>query len=340
VAVRASRTATFACLKRGLVVHPGVDLAGEVTVVDIGAPACIAGEVGHDGILLEEEDVRPCLAPREPDSHKGTYGHLLVVAGSPGKTGAAHMAALAALRAGAGLVTVALPGTVMRAAEAGKPAEVMLERMLDDPDSPVGGEALGRLDALLAGKSAVAFGPGCGLTDSMGKLLAATIERASVPLVIDADGLTLLAGMPPEALEAREHPTVLTPHPGEMARLIWKSTADVQAERIPVAREYARLRSVHLVLKGSRTVIASPDGAIAVNPTGNPGMATAGTGDVLTGLIGGFACQGIGARDAACLSVYVHGLAGDRASEEVGLTALLAGDVLAALPEVISAMEP
>jgi len=339
VAVRASRTATFACLKRGLVVHPGVDLAGEVTVVDIGAPARIAGEVGTDGVLLDAAEIEGILRPRAADTHKGTYGHLLLVAGSPGRTGAALMAGLAALRSGAGLVTLAVPGSILPAMDRDKPLEVMLEPLLDTIDDPVGDAQIARLDALIAGKTAAGFGPGSGVTGSMGAILRALLERASMPLVVDADGITLLAGMEPEALGSRRHPTVLTPHPGEMGRLMSRSTADVQAERIPIAREHARRTGAHIVLKGARTVIAAPDGRIAVNPTGNPGMASGGSGDVLTGIVGGLLAQGIDAWGASTLGAYVHGQAGDRAAERMGETALLATDILDAMPSVLTELE-
>ncbi|MBW2261073.1 MAG: NAD(P)H-hydrate dehydratase [Deltaproteobacteria bacterium] len=338
-AVRADATATFACLKRGLVIHPGVELAGEVTVVDIGAPGCIVQEVGYDGTMLDGADFRNDLGPRDPDVHKGTFGHLLVVAGSPGKTGAAIMAGFAAMRTGAGLVTLAVPADLMQTVEAAKPPEVMLEPLLPTIDAEVDGEAIERIDALLAGKSAVVIGPGCGLTDSMERVLEVVLDRANVPVVVDADGLTLLSRLPASTLDDRAHPTVLTPHPGEMSRLVWKSASEIQRERIPLAREYAKVKGVHLVLKGARTVIASPDGNVWINPTGNAGMASGGTGDLLTGMIGSFIGQGHRIEDAVALGVYLHGLAGDRASEETGQRALVAGDVLSALPEVLLEFE-
>jgi NAD(P)H-hydrate epimerase len=339
VAVRADATATFACLKRGLVIHPGVDFAGEVSVVDIGAPARIVQEVGFDGQVLEEGDIRACFQPRERNVHKGTYGHLLVVAGSPGKSGAAIMAGFAALRAGAGLVTLAVPGELMPAIEAAKPPEVMLEPLLDTLDSEVDETALTRLDELLADKTAVVVGPGCGLTESMGKLLEALVTRTSAPLVVDADGITLLSRLPATILDGRGRPIVLTPHPGEMSRLLWKSAAEIQEERIPLAREYARAKKVHLVLKGARTVIASPTGDVWVNPTGNPGMASGGTGDVLTGMIGGLLAQGLRTEDGVAAGVFLHGLAGDRAVQETGERALVAGDLMAAIPDLLLEME-
>ncbi len=338
-AVRADATATFACLKRGLVIHPGVELAGKVTVVDIGAPGRIVQEVGYDGRVLDGEEFGKFLGPRRPDAHKGTYGHLLVIAGSPGKTGAAIMAGFAALRTGAGLVSLAVPADLMPAVEAAKPPEIMLEPLLPTLDAEVDQAAIERIDALLADRSAVVIGPGCGLTDSMGRVLEAVLDRAHVPVIVDADGLTLLSRLPAAVLDTRAHPTVLTPHPGEMSRLVWKSSSEIQQERIPLAREYAKVKGVHLVLKGARTVIASPDGDVWINPTGNPGMASGGTGDVLTGMIGGLCSQGLRIEDAVAMGVFLHGLAGDRAAEETGQCALVAGDVLSALPEVLLEFE-
>ena len=339
-AVRADATATFAFLKRGLVVHPGVDLAGAITVVDIGAPQRIVQQVGHDGRVLERDDFRDFLPAREPDAHKGTFGHVLVIAGSPGKTGAAIMAGFAALRTGAGLVTLAVPGDLMAAVEAAKPPEVMLEPLLPTPDAEFDDASRGRIEELLAGKSAVVIGPGCGLGDSMERVLEFVLGTTQLPVIVDADGLTLLSRLPSATIDHRTHPTVLTPHPGEMSRLVWKSTSEVQQERIPLAREYAKIKGVHLALKGARTVIASPDGDVWINPTGNAGMASGGTGDVLCGMIGGLIGQGLRIEDALAMAVYLHGLAGDRASEETGQLALVAGDLLSALPEVLLELEP
>ncbi len=339
VCVRAARTVTFACLKRGLVMHPGCEIAGDITVVDIGAPGAIIDEVGHDGLLLSEARVRSLLSPLPEDAHKGTFGHLLVIAGSPGRSGAAILASMAALRSGAGLVTLAVPGSMLSVMESCKPPEVMLEPLLPAPDAPFDEAITKRLSALLAGKTAVAFGPGCGLHASMRVVLEETLGRAEAPAVVDADGLTLLAGLSTSVLSSRSHPTVLTPHPGEMARLTAGTAAEVQHDRVGTARAQAALRGAHVVLKGARTVIVSPDGSLSVNPTGNPGMATAGSGDVLTGMVGGLLAQGMEASDAACAAVYLHGLAGDRAAEVTGQRALVAGDILEHLPDVMRDME-
>jgi NAD(P)H-hydrate epimerase len=337
--VRAARTATFACLKRGLLLHPGCELAGEVEVVDIGAPRAVAEEAGIDGRVITAEHVAPLLPPRPADAHKGTFGHLLVVAGSAGKTGAALMAALSALRSGTGLVTLAVPGDERPALESAKPVEVMLAPLLTSIDAPVGDEELSRLRSLLEGKTAVAIGPGCGLTRSMGRVLEAVLEIAGVPVAVDADGLTLLGDLPPRVLADRSHPTVLTPHPGEMARLVDATPRAVQGRRVEAARDFAVDRGVHLVLKGARTVVAAPDSTVMINLTGNSGMATGGTGDVLTGLLGGLLAQSMAPLDAAAAAVHVHGLAGDLAAEVTGGRSLLASDLVEALPEALGGFE-
>lgn len=330
VCIRARSTVTFAYLKRGLVVHPGAELAGRVSVVDLGAPRDIIEKVGYDGETIEESVLRRWIPPRKPDAHKGTFGHVLIAAGSPGKTGAAIMASAAALRTGAGLVTIAAQQAAAGAIEAAKPVEVMMETF--DPASP------GTLLRLMEGKDAVAFGPGCGVSDVMGRVLEEVIRGCRVPLVIDADGLTLLAGRT-DLLTAAACPVILTPHPGEMARLTGGTKEEMGAYRIPVSREFAGRTGTWLILKGSRTVIAGPDGRVTVNMTGNPGMASGGMGDVLTGMIVSLCGQKFGPLEAACVSVFVHGRAGDVARERVGELGLTATDVVACVPTVLRDLE-
>jgi hydroxyethylthiazole kinase-like uncharacterized protein yjeF len=331
VCIRAKKTITFACLKRGIAVYPGAEMAGEVRVVDIGAPRDIVGKVGYDGEIMEEDTIRRWVGPRAGDTHKGTFGHVLVLAGSPGKTGAALMASLGALRCGAGLVTIAAQQAVAREIETAKPLEVMVETF--DPSSP---ESAARL---LEGRDAVAFGPGCGVGAAMEKVLEAVLAGCRVPLVIDADGLTMLSGHRLARLDAATCPVILTPHPGEMARLAGSTKEEVQTFRIPVSRELAGRTKAHLVLKGARTVIADPEGRIFVNPTGNPGMASGGMGDVLTGMIASFCGQGLTPLEAACLSVFVHGRAGDLAKEARGERGLIASDVVDFIPAVLKDFE-
>lgn len=328
--IKAKRTITFAFLKRGLVVHPGVDLAGMISVVDIGAPGDIIDKVGYDGELIEQDVLAEWLEPRRPDSHKGTYGHVLVVAGSRGRTGAALMASSGALRCGAGLVTIAAQDPVADIVDAAKPVEVMMDVFHPaSPDSLLG---------LVQGKTAVAFGPGLGLSAEMERILECLVEACTVPLVIDADGLTLLARKP-AMLEKAACPVILTPHPGEMVRLTGSSKDEIGTYRIPVAREYASRTKTCLILKGARTVIADQGGRVFVNRTGNPGMAAGGMGDVLTGMVASFCGQGHAPLESCCLSVFIHGRAGDLAARETGERALAASDLLRAVPAVLSELE-
>ncbi|HEX3179559.1 MAG TPA: NAD(P)H-hydrate dehydratase [Methylomirabilota bacterium] len=328
--VRAWLTTTFAGLKLGLVSGPGVDIAGRVRVVDIGVPAAdLAGEATT--FLLERGDVAPLFPPRARDAHKGTYGHLLAVAGSVGKTGAAALCARAALRAGAGLVTVATPASVQPVV-----ATLLLEAMSAPlPETDARTVALKARDSLLElamSRDAVAIGPGLGLDDETLRLARGLAHELPRPLALDADALTALAGHLDE-LRGAPAERYLTPHPGEMARMLGVPVADVQRDRVGISRRVAVDYGVHVCLKGSRSVIARPDGRVFVNPTGNPGMASGGSGDVLTGMLGGLLARGLPADRVLGAAVYLHGLAGDVAAERMGEEAMVAGDIIDALGE-------
>jgi NAD(P)H-hydrate epimerase len=321
--VRADRTVTFAFQKRGLVLHPGPGFAGEVTVADIGIPAEAARRVPVGAELLTEDEARLLVPPRAPDAHKGDAGRVLVVAGSPGKTGAAHLALTGALRGGAGLVTLAAREEVLSFALAGRP-EAMC-------DALSGGGPLARADlrgllAAAAGADALVVGPGIPRGAETAELLRAFLQRARLPAVLDADALNALA-QHPEGVTGLEVPLLLTPHPGEMARLCGISIADVQADRIGLAAAKAREWRVTVVLKGARTVVADPDGPPAVIPTGNPGLATGGTGDVLAGLCGALLAGGLEPVAAGRVGAWVHGRAGDLAARRFGERGLVAGDL-------------
>lgn len=336
-AVRAAVTATFAGLKRGLVTGVGVDYAGEVVVVPIGIPPAEVGR-GITTFRLEPADVARHLPRRPRHAHKGVYGRLLIVAGSLGKTGAAALAARAAMRSGAGLVTVATAAS-QQPVVAGLVLEAMTEAL---PETAAHSPALKARDvvaALAAARDAVAIGPGLGLdeeTQALVRELATTLPR---PLVLDADALTALARQV-ERLRGAPAPRCLTPHPAEMARLTGDPVAEVERDRVETARRLARDAQVHVVLKGAGSVIAAPSGEVWINPTGNPGMASGGTGDVLTGMVGAFLARGLGADAALQTAVYLHGLAGDLAAARVGEEALVAGDVIAALPDAFRSLRP
>ncbi|HKB25840.1 MAG TPA: NAD(P)H-hydrate dehydratase [Methylomirabilota bacterium] len=330
-AVSATVTLTFAGVKRGLVLGPGAGHAGRVEVVPIGVPAAEAWR-GVTTFLLERADVARHFPRRPRDAHKGTYGHLLIVAGSIGKTGAAALAAMAALRSGAGLVTVATPASQQPVV-----ASLLLEAMTEPlPETAARTLALKAREVvaeLAAGRDAVALGPGIGLDEETRQAARALVQELPKPMAVDADALSALAGHL-DALRGAPAQRCLTPHPGELARLLGVTVAEVQRDRITAAREFATRHNVHLVLKGAGSVIGHPDGRVVVNPTGNPGLASGGTGDVLTGMLGALLARGLAAGDALEGAVYLHGLAGDLAAERMGEESLVAGDVIDALPAV------
>lgn len=329
--VTADATTSFGFLKVGQAIEPGASRCGALELVDIGIPKAAHAVLQEPAVyLLEESDVRGRLPERRADSHKGTFGHVLVVAGSWGKTGAAALAGIAALRGGAGLVTIATRpealGPVMQHAP-----ELMGVELVNG--GPLG---LADLNALLDAadeKTAVVFGPGIPRGEETGKLIAAFLEELEIPCVLDADGLNALAGQL-EVLKKAKGDLLLTPHPGEMARLLGLQNSDVQKDRVGVARRLAQETQVVVALKGARTAIAREDGTIFLNPTGNPGMASGGTGDVLAGLCGALFAQGLSSEDAAVTGCFAHGLAGDLAAKRRGLAGLMASDLLDGLGEV------
>jgi ADP-dependent NAD(P)H-hydrate dehydratase / NAD(P)H-hydrate epimerase len=332
-AVRADVTATFAFPKVGQVLYPGAALCGRLEVVDIGIPPDAFAAARPRQRLLEAAEVG-CLLPRRArDAHKGTFGHVLVVAGSRGKTGAALLCAEGAARSGAGLTTLAIAGALLPVVE-GRVREVMSEPLLDGTEGTAAVGDGAALDRLLAGRAAVTCGPGLGQSESARALVHHIVRHAPVPLVLDADGLNAVAGT--AILRERPAPTVVTPHPGEMARLMGCSTVEVQADRIATARRFAAEHGVVTVLKGARTVIAAPDGAAAISPTGNPGMASGGMGDVLAGIVGGLLAQGLDAVAAATFGVFAHGAAADAVAARRGEVGLLAGDLVDELPPTIA----
>ncbi len=329
-AVRADLTVTFGLPKIGLMLPPGEGLVGRLKVVDIGIPPHVLAEAAPDRELVLEETLAGLLAHRANDGHKGRYGHVLVVAGSTGKTGAAALASLAAARTGAGLVTLAGPASLNPVLEA-KVTEVMTEPLPESDPGYLDEEALNRVLELAGGKSVLALGPG--ITDRKGsrRLVRALVEQAELPMVIDADGLNSLAAETAVLKKARRE-IVLTPHPGEMARLTGLTTEQIQADRLGAASSFAAEHGVIVVLKGYRTVIAAPDGRLFLNTTGGPHMASGGMGDVLTGMVAGLIAQGLTPLDAARLGVFVHGLAADKAAAAKGPVGILASDLLAWLP--------
>jgi NAD(P)H-hydrate epimerase len=328
--VRADRTVTFGFMKRGLVLHPGAALAGEVSVSDIGIPDEAARRVPAACELLGDAEARLLVPPRAPDAHKGDAGRLLVVAGSPGKTGAAHLALTGALRGGVGLVTLAARAEVLPFALAGRPEAMSV--------ALGGAGALGQpdLDPLLEaarGADALAIGPGIPRGPGTAELLRALLRGAGKPAVLDADALNALAD-DPGRLASLGVPLLLTPHPGEMARLCGVGVGEVQADRIGIASDRARAWGATVLLKGAPTVVADPEGVPSVVGAGNAGLATGGTGDVLTGLCGALLAGGLAPPAAGRAAAFVHGRAGDLAARRFGERGLVAGDLGEAIGRV------
>jgi NAD(P)H-hydrate epimerase len=336
-AVRAHLTVTFTAPKIASVLPPACDVSGELVVGHIGSPDELIDACGSQLNFVEEQDVARWLAlsRRSPQANKGDAGKVLVIAGSRGKTGAACMVGEAAMRAGAGLVTIATPESSQPVVAAKIIAECMTEALAETALGAVSREATERAMELAAARDVLAMGPGLGSAEETTRaFVRSMVVQRERPMVLDADALNALVPWAENVAGSREHPLILTPHPGEMARLTGKTISDILHNRVEVAREFATLHGVILVLKGSRTLIAAPDGEVYVNPTGNPGMATGGTGDVLTGIIAGLLAQKTDAPLAATVAaVYLHGLAGDLAAAKLGTRAMIATDITAHLGE-------
>jgi NAD(P)H-hydrate epimerase len=333
VCIAATVTATFAFPKIGHIQFPGAEYVGDLHVIDIGIPPYIARQTGPRQHLMTPAAIRQMLKPRPADMHKGGAGHLLIAAGAPGKTGAAAMSALSAMRAGAGLVTLGVPESLNPVLEP-QVLEPMTIGLKETPNGALSDDAADAILELLSDKRCLALGPGIGTDPATARLAHRLVQESPVPVVVDADGLNNLA-LEPEILINAHSPVILTPHPGEMARLINQTPKDVQADRVGYARRFAESYKVHLILKGARTVIAHPDGHTHINPTGNPGMASGGMGDVLTGLISSFICQGYPPETAAQIGVFLHGAAADDLARSMGPFGYMASDVMNQLPMTI-----
>lgn len=331
--IKAKKTVTFGLPKTGLVVHPGCRYTGELVVADIGIPARVVDSMDIDADLIDAGMASGIIPLRYDDSNKGSYGRVFIVSGSTGMTGSGCMAAGAALRSGAGLVYLGVPASLVPVYSAclTEPVIVPLE---DYGSGYLSADSSGTAASWLGKVTAAAVGPGLSLNADTVQLVRKIIEISQIPLVLDADALNAVSS-DVCMLEKLRADAVITPHPGEMSRLAGISIEDVQNNRIDAAREFALRWKVVTVLKGSRTVVADRDGHVYINPTGNPGMATAGAGDVLTGIIAGLIAQGVKPVDAAVAGVYLHGLAGDNAAVNMGEHGLTAGDLIGELPFTI-----
>lgn len=332
--IEATMTVTLAAPKLPLVMPPAEGRAGDLVIADIGIPHEVIDDVeGPKLSLLTREAMRALVEPRAQDSHKGDYGRVLVVAGSIGKTGAAFLTAMGALRSGAGTVTVATPRSCVPIIASMAPELMTLP--LDE--TPEGGIDYGAIEDVLAFPAdVIAVGPGLGRAHGTTAFVHALVERCATSLVIDADALNAFAE-DPDRLVAREGVDIIvTPHPGELARLTGLTTDDVQRSRLDLARDFATAHKVTVILKGHRTIIATPDGSAYLNLTGNPGMATAGTGDVLTGMTAAWAAQLLDGEAAAQLAVYLHGLAGDLAEADDSDVTMIATDLIGHLGDALA----
>lgn len=336
-AFRADETVTFTAMKPGLLAERASSIYGKVTVAAIGIDPRLISQFTADQSIIDWEMVAHCFSPRDPDSHKGTYGQLLVLCGSYGMAGAAMMAVRAAQRCGVGLATAAVPRSVYPLMASSLPEAVFLPL-----EETVGGQvalaALPTIRQRMRTASAMVLGCGLGTGEEIRQVVRDVLENSSCPLVLDADGINAVAAHI-DIRKTTAAPLVLTPHPGEMARLTGLSIAEVQADRVELARRFAEEQEVVLVLKGNKTVIAAPGRTTLINTTGNPGMATGGSGDVLAGMIGSFLAQGMEPYQAAMCGVHLHGLAGDRAAARLSQHAMLPTDLLDELGGLFSQLE-
>ncbi|HRW11503.1 MAG TPA: NAD(P)H-hydrate dehydratase [Syntrophomonas sp.] len=336
IAFKADYTVTFALPKRGMILGRDRQHVGQLTVADISIPGALLKDEALQLQIITKEMVSPYFKPRNSNTHKGSYGHTLVIGGSMGMSGAVVMTAWAALRCGAGLATLALPDKIVSAA--GLVPEIMSRGLPSTSQGAIAAEACPILENLLGTVSVCALGPGMSRYGEGHAVVKTVLEKAGIPVLIDADGLNALQG-DTEILRDRQVPIVITPHPGEMARLTGRSVEEIQNQRIDISRDYASEWGVTIVLKGHHTIVAHPSGQVFINVNGNPGMATAGSGDVLSGIIAGLMAQGMKPTEAAVAGVYLHGWAGDEAARHQGQRSLTATDLIHRMSDVINSLE-
>lgn len=332
-AVKADLTVTFALPKRGHYLYPGSSYRGILKVTDICIPASLIKEAPVSTHLLTLHEIKENLPDRPVDAHKGKFGHVLVIAGSVGKTGAAAMASQAALRIGAGLVTLGVPASLNPILEQ-KLTEVMTVPLPETNAQTLSLGAEKVLLDLMQDKSVVILGPGLSTHPETQELVRKLLLGIQLPTVLDADGINALVGHVDLLTQVRSR-IILTPHPGEMARLLGTTSQRVQGDRLGTAQTFARKYRVWIILKGAHTVIADPEGSLFINPTGNEGMATGGTGDVLAGMLGGLVSQGLLPLQASKVGVFLHGLSGDLVASQKGTMGMIAGDVTENIPLAI-----
>ncbi len=336
ICIEADATATFGFPKIGHIVYPGRECTGKLKVIEIGIPPHVAENVGCRQRLVSPWNVKQEMPRRPKTAHKGQTGHLLIIAGSAGKTGAAAMTATSAMRTGAGLVTLGIPKSLNGILET-LVTEAMTVGLPETEEMTIDETAFETIVSHCKDKRCLAMGPGIGTHPATGRLLGRLMENLRLPMVLDADALNLIA-KDPSILTRTKSALVLTPHPGEMARLGGHSTGEIQRDRVGHARAFAKKYGVHLVLKGPATIIAQPDETVYINPTGNPGMAAGGMGDVLTGLIAGLIVQGTEIGAAARTGVYLHGLAADILAIQTASFGYLATEVMNSIPRAMTTL--
>jgi len=329
-AIRAEHTVTFGYLKRGHLFYPGREYAGRVHVAPISLPADSAGAAAVRAFTLTDEEAAARLRPRPADGHKGTFGRVAVLAGSAGFTGAAYLAAQSALKSGAGLVTLGIPASLNPIMEV-KLTEVMTLPLPDDGSGRLAAEGLNAILDMLKGKDVLALGPGLGKSPAVFEIIRNILGQVDISIVVDADGLNNIS-QDITLLHCHKKPLILTPHPGEMARLTGMTVTEILENPAETAQSFAKRHGCIILLKGAASVVADPNGRLYINSSGNSGMGTGGTGDCLTGIIAALAAQGYEPFEATVLGCYIHGRAGDMAAEVIGETGMAAGDLLDNIP--------
>lgn len=334
-AVTADVTVTFVCPKLGISTYPGLDHCGKIYVAGISTPKAVEDKISCE--LITFEKCRSVIRKRPADTHKGSYGHTLIIAGSSGKTGAAALCAHASVRSGSGLVTVGVPGSIAGSVDE-KLTEAMSVSFKDEGRGFFSESSLKQATSALSSKTSLAVGPGMSVNQDTEKFLLKILKESHVPVVADADAVNIIAENK-NLLKKLKVPVVLTPHPGEMARLVGKAPGEIQLSRAEHAEKFAVSHGCYVVLKGARSVVAAPDGRVFINPTGNPGMSSGGMGDVLTGVISGLISQKYSPLQACVLGTFVHGLSGDIASKEKGPSGITATDVADSVPRALKQVQ-
>lgn len=337
IAVKADFTVTFANPKIGLLVYPGCDFVGQLIIEDISIPQDIIDRIASPRYLITYDMVKAILPKRSPLGYKNTFGHVVTIGGSSGMLGAVALASYGAMRVGCGLATACIPYSFADLFDSNS-HEILTKGLIETKDKMISAKAWNELQLIIDKKQAIVFGPGMGKNYQAIELLEQLLINSQVPVVIDADGLNTLAE-DISILKKAICPVILTPHPGEMARLLQTTTDVIQSKRVEIAQHAARELGAIVVLKGAKTLIADCQGQMFINPTGNEALATAGSGDVLAGIIGGLLAQGMKPIWASVLGVNLHGRAGDLVSDDIGRRAPIASDFIKYLPKVLKALE-